>query len=267
MTGRSRHHDKNSKVGLSDGAGRARPSVTHLAHRAMRLEKHMYASIWRAVARRPALPPGATGHRYDKSSLLVLGVLIVVSAIEIVVIDLIVHQWFAVRVAFLLLGVWGLIWMIGLLCAHVMRPHAVGPDGIRVRDGLDLDLALAWDDVHSVGIRRRTYDHRPPRVLDEGEDRILLFAIQAATNIEVVYDTPMSVSLPGKARGDGEVGITKVRFWADDPTAFLATVKRHLTPPTVETAVTGVSGTGTRSILDTGAPEPEAAATSSGAKS
>lgn len=43
-----------------------------LLARAMKLEKHIYASLVRGIARRPAVPEGARGFRYDASVNLVL---------------------------------------------------------------------------------------------------------------------------------------------------------------------------------------------------
>jgi hypothetical protein len=55
------------------------------------------------------------------------------NAVEIPIFDLIVHRWPAVRITLLVLGIWVLTWMFGLLCAYLMRPHTVGPEGIRAR--------------------------------------------------------------------------------------------------------------------------------------
>jgi hypothetical protein len=58
-----------------------------------------------------------------------------VSAVEFVVVDLLVRRWPTVRISLLALGIWGLVWMFGLLFGFLTRPHAVGPAGIRVRSG------------------------------------------------------------------------------------------------------------------------------------
>jgi hypothetical protein len=194
----------------------------------MGLEKHMYASIGRAIMRRPAVPSGAKGFRYDSPTLLILVVFVFVSAIELVAIDLIVQRWPPVRVAFLVLGAWGLVWMVGLLCAHVLRPHTVGPDGMRVRDGLDLDVGICWDDVHSVAARRHVYDAKPPRVIDGDDSRTLVVAVCNETNLEIQLEKATSIRLPGGPPNGGERDVTALRLWADDPRAYLAEVKKHL---------------------------------------
>jgi hypothetical protein len=132
------------------------------------VELRIYASIGRLVCRRPAIPAGADGFGYHKPVLSILVIFIALSAFEIPIIDLIVHQWPAVRIGFLVLGIWGLTWMVGLLAAYLTRPHTVGPDGIRVREGLELDLPLAWDDIASVALDRRVDEPKSPRIVGGG---------------------------------------------------------------------------------------------------
>ena len=121
-----------------------------LAVRAVLLELRIYANIARAIARRPAIAQGASGFGYHRPVLTILLVFIGLSAVEIPIIDLVVHRWPVPRIALLILGIWGVTWMFGLLCAYLMRPHTVGPDGIRVRQGIEVDLPLSWDDIASV---------------------------------------------------------------------------------------------------------------------
>lgn len=199
-----------------------------LIGRAMKLEKHMYASLARGIARRPAIPEGARGFRYDASVNLVLIVLAVLSIIELVVVDLLVHRWLYVRVPLLVLGIWGAVWMLGLLFAHTMRPHTVGPDGISVRDGLDLDLDFSWDDIHSVAIQRRTYPPKSARVLIVDDVPTLVVAVSDQTNVRVVFEQPKTVVLPGHSPKGGMHTVAAVRLWADEPRELLDEVKKHL---------------------------------------
>lgn len=201
--------------------------VLALVRRGLSLEKHLYASIGRAVLRRPAVPPGAQGFRYDSPTLLVLVVLIIVSAIEVVAIDLIVHRWLPVRIAFLVLGLWGVVFGIGLLCAHVMRPHTVGHEGVRIRDGFDLDLAISWDKVHAVAMRKHSPASKSPRLLEGDGTCTLVIAVSNATNLEITLGALTPVRLPGAPPKGGQKQITAIRLWADDPKAFMAEVERH----------------------------------------
>ncbi|MBW1639840.1 hypothetical protein G3H63_12275 [Microbacterium resistens] len=204
----------------------------HGAARILRMEGRVYTSIARAVARRPDVERGGVGIGYHRPLMTVLMIFIILSAVEIPVIDLIVHPWPAVRIPLLILGIWGLTWMIGLLCAMLVRPHAVGPCGVRVRNGLEIDVPVPWDDIASVAIARRVVHPdaagtKPPRIsAREGDRAGLVYAerIQDETNIEIELERPVGITLPG--RGPQEV--TLVWLWADDPRAFLDACRPHL---------------------------------------
>jgi hypothetical protein len=198
------------------------------AKRALRLELSIYASIGRFIARRPAIPRGSAGFNYHKPVLTVLIIFIVLSAVEIPIVDLIVHRWPVVRVAFLILGLWGVTWMFGLLCAYLMRPHTVGPDGIRVRQGLETDLAFSWDDIASVARNTRVDEPKSPRFEETDASRILVYRMQGETDIEIELERPTDVRLPGAGAKGGEQTITGLRIWVDDPRAFMDEVRKHL---------------------------------------
>ncbi len=151
-------------------------------------------------------------------------VFIVVSAIELVVVDVLVHPWPIVRVPLLVLGIWGLAWMVGLLCTHLVRPHVVGPANLIVRDGMDLDVHIPRAAIAEVRKRKRSYTEKPPRVLVENESRVLIIAVSQQTNVEVALAAPAIVTLPG--RRSAEVDI--VRLWADDPAGYVAAARTGL---------------------------------------
>jgi len=210
----------------------ARPTlgarVRSWALRALRAELAIYASIARAVARRPALPAGAAGFSYHRPVLTILWIFIVLSAIEIPILDLIVHRWPVVRIAVLILGIWGLTWMIGVLCAMLMRPHTVGHEGIRARSGLEIDVPLAWDDIASVELARRADEEKAPRIADEDGRATLALRMANETNILIALERPTVVRLPGLAPKGGDHLVEQVRLWADDQKALMRAVAQHI---------------------------------------
>lgn len=198
------------------------------AKRALRMELRIYESIGRAVARRPAVPKGGAGFRYHTPILTILIVFIVLSAVEIPILDLIVHRWPSVRIAVLALGIWGLTWMIGLLCAMLMRPHTVGPDGIVVREGLEIEVPLSWDDIASVGLARRVDEEKSPKIGDEGGVPALAIRVANETNVLITLERPTPVTLPGLAPKGGAHLVERVRLWTDDPKPFMREVARRI---------------------------------------
>ncbi|MDO8383884.1 MAG: ATP-binding cassette domain-containing protein [Microbacterium sp.] len=195
------------------------------------IEKIIYAAIGRAITRRPWKARDAHGFHYHSQSLTVLFIFIVLSAVEIVIIDLIVHQWLWLRIPLLIIGIWGLVWMTGLLCAHFMRPHTVGSEGIRIRDGLDMDAHVTWDDVYSVALHNRTYEPKTPSIIDDQDGRSLVMNITDHTNIEIVLERPTTITLPGLPPKGGEQVVDRVYLWTDQPKEFLAAVSEHIGTP------------------------------------
>lgn len=196
--------------------------------RVIRMELMIYASIGRAIARRPAIPPGGSGFRYHKPVLTILIIFIVLSTLEIPIVDLIVHQWLPARIFCLILGIWGVTWMIGLLCAYFMRPHTVGPEGIRVREGLEIDIPLSWDDVAVVSKRRHIDEPKTPRVMETNEEPTLALRMQTETNVEIELERRTMIHLPGNQPKGGTHEVSIVRIWVDDLEGFMASVREHI---------------------------------------
>lgn len=211
------------------GAPSRMARVLNLLLRALIAELRVYSSIGRAIARRPAVPQGGTGIAYHQPVMTILIIFIGLSAVEIPILDLIVHPWPAVRIPILILGIWGLTWMIGLLCAMLMRPHSVGPDGIRIRSGLELDVPVAWDDIASVAIAKRVDEPKRPRITPTEEGAEYAERMQDETNIEIELERAVGIRLPGLHPKGGRHDVTRIRLWADDPRAFLAAARPFLT--------------------------------------
>lgn len=213
--------------GVAASPERWRRLVSFLG-RAWHAELRVYSSIGRAIARRPDVPAGGTGIGYHRPVLTVLIIFIVLSAVEIPIIDLIVHRWPEVRIAFLVLGIWGLTWMIGLLCAMLLRPHTVAPEGVRVRSGLEVDVPIPWEAIASVEIRHRVDEPKQPRITESATGREYAERMQDETNILIELEHPLAVRLPGLHPRGGAHLVTSVRLWADEPRQFLDAARPFL---------------------------------------
>jgi hypothetical protein len=196
--------------------------VGRLAARAWRMEVGVYQSLFRLIFRRPRVPQGASGFPYHAPVSTILLVFIVLSAVEIPILDLIVHRWPWVRIPILILGIWGVTWMVGLLFGFLTRPHAVGPEGIRVRHGSELDLDLPWDVIRSVE-RSSVTAEKQPKVLDEAGGRTFAARIANETNVRIELECARDVRLP-----HGPDRIEAVRLWVDDIDGFMEAVRTHI---------------------------------------
>lgn len=196
----------------------------YLAKRATLMELRGYQSIYRFVFRRPRVPTGATPFTYHQPILAILIVLVVVSAVEMVVVDVIVSRWTYVRIPLLVLSVGGLVYMLGLLFGMLVRPHAVGPEGINVRSGSEIDIPLSWDDIASVTRRKHVIQDRQPKVtLDDDGRATLHLRIHNETNIEIGLERARALRLP-----HGTEVVDAVALYADDPKAFMDAVRVYL---------------------------------------
>lgn len=186
------------------------------------------AGVWRSlfiwIARRPRVPePGARAFGYTEPISLLLWVFIVVSAIEVPVAHFII-PWPVVQIIALVIGVWGLIWMFGYAASLYVHPHAVGPSGLRVRNGATLDIALSWNDIDAIRIQKRTLTESKTVQLDQGDDgTVLQVAVSSQVNVHLVLFEPVTVTLL-----DGPVTFTELRFHADDPKGLVTSARAYL---------------------------------------
>ena len=196
--------------------------IAKLARIAWRAEIGVWKSLYRWLFCRPRVPHGASGFSYHSPVLTILVIFIVLSAIEIPIVDLIVHDWPWVRIPLLIAGIWGVTWMIGLLLSFLTRPHAVGPDGIRARSGAEVDIDLPWESVASVEKTRDVLE-KAPKIRDEPHGRTLALRMQNETNVLVILERPVAVHL-----GDTARDVDAERLWVDDPDGFMTAVRTHI---------------------------------------
>ena len=125
--------------------------------------------------------------------------------------------WPAVRIAVLIVSVWGLLWMVGLLASMKVFPHLVGPDALRVRYGANLDVGVPWEAVASVGAARGSVDSGRSVVVEDG---VASVPVMKQTRVEVKLREPTTLALP-----DGPEEVTALRLYADDPRGFVAAAR------------------------------------------
>jgi hypothetical protein len=177
-----------------------------------RFELNLYWSLLRWLARRPSVPPGSTPVRYAGMVTPILWVFIGVSALELVVLHLLL-PWPAIRLAVDILSAWGLVWMFGLLASFKVYPHLAGADGLRIRAGFGVDLTVPWTAIAAIGVRERG---RPSKTIqldrDEYGGNVLNVVVGSRTNVDITLCEPLTLPLP-----DGPQTVTGLRFYADDP--------------------------------------------------
>lgn len=184
----------------------------------LRYEKVMWTSLLRWIRRRPPVdqPDTVTFDRAAGGAPLIWA-FIAVAAIELVAVDLLLHRWTAARIVADILGVYGLIWMVGLLAMLRMHPHAVTPDDLLLRSGPFLEVRVPRDHVEEVRLHRRYYTAAGRVQVD---DRAASLVSNGQTQVDLRLRLPVTVS---------DTEVTEIRIAVDDPAGFIGAV-RH--PPT-----------------------------------
>lgn len=172
--------------------------------------------IWRSLAlwaarRVPGRGPEDEAFAYAKEVTPLLLAFIWGSLLEVVVVHLLL-PWETVRLIALVIGIWGLLWMIGLLASMRVFQHLVGPAGLYVRSGTTVALRISWGAVEDVAaVRGRATKEPEPRV----------------ANVDQMGQTRVTVRLSRALKLDGRE-VDSVRLYADDPQALVAAARAHL---------------------------------------
>jgi hypothetical protein len=201
-----------------------RTTMRSLAGRALRFEAGIWLSLYRWIARRPRVRPGVAGFGYSKAVEPIIWVFIVVSAVEVVVVHLLL-PWPPVRAIALILGIWGLSWMLGMLASVKVNVHELSHDGLRLRYGSNVDVSIPWTSISSVRPHRQDLPSSRTVQLSDGPDgTVLSIGVSSQTNVRVALRNPVGVRLP-----KAEPEIVELRCYADDAHAFIDRARKLLT--------------------------------------
>ena len=200
-------------------------TLLSLARRAVVFELRLYWSLLRWVARRPDLPSGAEVVTYHRTVTPVLWLWIFASAVEVPLVHVLI-PWDTVRIIALAVSVWGLLWMVGFLASLTVHPHLLGESELRIRHGATLSLAVPLESVAAVTTKQQDLPSSvrtlQPRETEDGVD--LRIGVSGQVNVHAVLAAPLTVPT---AKGD--LRVTELSFWADDPRALVAAVRQRIT--------------------------------------
>jgi hypothetical protein len=195
-------------------------------------------AMWRSLYRWALRRPRDTGPDEQEFGYLgvvrpILGFFIGLSAVEIPVFDLIVVHvvpWRPARWIVLGLGVWGLLWMVGLYAGLKIHPHVVTRDALRVRVGHGVDLQVPWAEVASVTKRYRTL---PSSRSVQHEDGALHLVVASQTSVDVRLRHSATL-ITGKDPAN------ELRLYADDADGLVKAARERMSdterPPAAQPA-------------------------------
>ncbi|KAB1948602.1 hypothetical protein F8271_02425 [Micromonospora sp. ALFpr18c] len=211
---------------MTDTKTPTRATVGPLLRRVVVTEAAMWRSLYVWARRRPLpLGPGDEPFGYLGVVKPILGIFIGLSVVEIPIFDLIVTHvvpWRPARWIVLALGVWGVLWMVGLFASMTIHPHVVGDRGLRVRLNSGIDIWIPWTDVEALRKRHRSLpSSRSVQVEQEGDRRVLSISVGSQTSIDVLLRRPTTFDLPKT----GSMPMNELRLYADDPDGLLRSAR------------------------------------------
>lgn len=193
---------------------------------ALLYELSLYRSLARWLARRPDVPHGATPIGYSRLVAPMLWLWIFGSSVEVVVVEVVLRHvdqpWAAAaRAPLLVLGMWGVVWMLGMLASYRVRPHLLTDTELQARSGARTWLVVPLDAVGST----RAVEHEVPGVIRSlhVEGDLALVGAGSGTNLEMMLTRPTTVST-----SKGEATVTRVGIWVDDPRDVAAQLRPML---------------------------------------
>lgn len=203
-----------------------------LAREALLLEFALYRSLARWVTRRPDVPAGALPLGYAQLVGPMLWLWIFGSATEVVVVEVVLRniesRWAeTLRLPLLVVGIWGVLWMLGMLAAYRVRPHLLFEDHLRIRSGARAWVSVPLDAVMGV----RAVEHELPGLIKSmhQDDGLLLVGISSRTNLEITLTGPTRLGTY-----QGPVTAETVGLWVDETRTVADLIKTrssaHLGP-------------------------------------
>lgn len=187
---------------------------------ASRYETAMWRSLFMWIARKPrSARPDDDLFGYDRAAAPIIWAFVVLNFIEVPAVHFLI-PWLWARIVLLVAGVWGTVWMVGMIGAVKVHPHVVGADGIRVRHGFLVDMTFPWEAIASVssGVRGTS----STKQLQVHGTRVSV-VVTGQTNVAIHLATPVPHRIKGTL-----VDVTEVHLFADDAAAMAHVCRERL---------------------------------------
>ena len=190
---------------------------------AMQIEKNGWVSLALWLRRRSALTGEEMPYPYRGPLLAPMWVMTILSALEVVALDVLIPWtpgWTWLRVTLVVIGVWGVVFVLGMLAGVTVHPHALGPAGLRIRHGATLEIAIPWDRVRSVRHEQRSWEGRSVDV----DGPSLRIAVSKQTNVHLRLDEPVEALLVR----EGRRMVSEIAFHTDDVRGIVKAIRQRM---------------------------------------
>ncbi|MFI0420313.1 hypothetical protein [Spongiactinospora sp. 9N601] len=175
--------------------------------------------IWLA-RRRHGVPPGGVAVSYSREQATMTLIMLFALVIETVALDVLLSALdvpTGLRIAVLVLDIYGILYGLMFAAACVTRPHVITPTELRIRYGVYFDLRIPRELITSVR-SSRNLNEKGMIGLADGR---LGVAVSSQTNMTVELAEPITVTRPLGAQAEARV----IRFFADQPDTALRALR------------------------------------------
>jgi hypothetical protein len=185
--------------------------LRHLLRHELRLLHSL--ALW--LTRRTHQTQGKQAFGYARGQSLVMFGFAFVCVVETLTMSVLLRNYPAVHRIVLVLDVYTVLFVVGLHAASVVRPHTLGPDSLRIRRAVHVDLRIP---LHQITAVRRELRITPDGQRPEGE---LDLPIGSQTTVTLELAEPVAhFTFLGRRRD-----VSLVRFHADDADSLVDLVR------------------------------------------
>jgi len=182
----------------------------------VRQEFRIFGALVGGIRRHRDAAPGDRLLAYGGRLRGILGSMIGISIVELAIVEFLV-PWTWLRWTFLILGVYGLIWVLGFAASAYTRPHLLDAERLRLRMTIFADIAVPLGTLSQVG-GGGIASHQ--RGVEAGDGKLAV-SVLGLSNMSLTFAEPVEVNC-GKA---GRHAVRNVRFYVDDPEAATAAIR------------------------------------------
>ncbi|MFC5719969.1 hypothetical protein ACFP1Z_07265 [Streptomyces gamaensis] len=177
------------------------------------------ARVWRALRmwllrRRDGVGGDVRGFGYARAQASTWYGVLFVLVVETVGMSFFTAPYPALHWVMLAADLYTLLLLLGMHAACVVRPHTVGPEGLRIRQGARLDVTIPAHLIVSVR-RELAFPH------GKAEEGVLDVPVAAQTSLTVELAEPVPVVRLGGRREE----VRTVRVHADDAAGAVAAIE------------------------------------------
>ena len=228
-----RSYRRDRRADFAPGAALERAFTTVLPQpvaRLLALEARLWGTLIRWLTRRWGGGPGAFSYGRRSPIGLLVGFVVLTTPLELLLWELLI-PWTWLRLALFVLGIYGLIWIVGLYASVKVSPHRLADRGVCANYGLLASVWIPYDAIGAITIEQRSAPKsaegvqivRAERETAKEEGHTAAFvAVGGKTDVTIALTHPLAIE-----RLFGPTApVTTIHLAADDPAGFVAAVER-----------------------------------------